>query len=91
MVLQDTETFCRQTLCNSDVAHYINHTFVSWGGDVRHPDAYKLSNRCTHSAAGRLSVLLVRLHIGSFLALHHCTCMCSGSRYWCLLWNVCMQ
>lgn len=58
-LLQDAENFCRQTLCNSDLAHYINHTFVSWGGDVRYPDAYKLSNRCASSVAGRLSLLLV--------------------------------
>ena len=61
LLLQDTETFCRQTLCNSDLAHYINHTFVSWGGDVRYPDAYKLSNRCGSSAAGRLLLLHGRL------------------------------
>ena len=44
--MQDAEAFCRRTLCNSDLAHYLNSTFVCWGGDVRYPDAYKLSNRC---------------------------------------------
>ena len=45
LIVQDTGAFCRQTLCNSDLAHYINQKFVSWGGDVRYPDAYRLSNR----------------------------------------------
>lgn len=85
--MQDTETFCRQTLCNSDLAHYINHTFLSWGGDVRHPDAYKLSNRCAHSAAGREPNLLVRDYIlEAFLTLHHCTCVCCGGRFWWASW-----
>ena len=43
--VQDAEAFCRQTLCNSQLSAYLNSTFVCWGGDIRHPDAYRLSNR----------------------------------------------
>ena len=47
---QDAEAFCRQTLCNSQLVDYLNSTFVCWGGDIRHPDAYRLSNRYALSA-----------------------------------------
>ena len=48
-IAQDTEVFCQQTLCNNELAQYLNSTFVCWGGDLRYPDAYKLSNRCVSS------------------------------------------
>ena len=48
--VQDAEAFCQQTLCNSQLSAYINSTFVCWGGDIRHPDAYRLSNRYVLSA-----------------------------------------
>ena len=48
--VQDAEAFCRQTLCNTQLAAYLNSTFVCWGGDIRQPDAYRLSNRHVLSA-----------------------------------------
>ena len=65
--MQDTEAFCRRTLCNSDLAHYLNSTFVCWGGDVRYPDAYKLSNRCaaSDSSGGPLTIFIINVHNSS--------------------------
>ncbi|KAK9918295.1 hypothetical protein WJX75_002911 [Coccomyxa subellipsoidea] len=41
---QDTDRFCRETLCNPELVEYVNSTFVCWGGDISYPDAYRLSN-----------------------------------------------
>lgn len=41
--LQDTDAFCRGTLCAPEVADYCNATFLCWGGDLRHSDAFRLS------------------------------------------------
>lgn len=40
---QDTDAFCRGTLCAPEVADYCNATFLCWGGDLRHSDAFRLS------------------------------------------------
>lgn len=42
---QDTDSFCRSTLCNPDVADLINRLFVAWGGDVRYSDAYRVRSQ----------------------------------------------
>ena len=41
--LQDTDAFCRGTLCAPDLVEYVNATFLCWGGDLRHSDAFRLS------------------------------------------------
>jgi hypothetical protein len=43
--LQDTERFCRATLCDRGVAEFVNGRFVCWGGDISFPDAHRLSSR----------------------------------------------
>lgn len=40
----DTDDFCRETLCNQEVAAYIDATFVAWAGSIHHSDAFRLSN-----------------------------------------------
>lgn len=40
---QDSEKFCRDTLCSPAFVDYVNSTFVSWGGDVRNPEAHRLA------------------------------------------------
>ncbi|KAG1676923.1 hypothetical protein FOA52_014799 [Chlamydomonas sp. UWO 241] len=42
---QDSDTFCSEVLTNPELVTYINEHFVSWGGDVRHTDAFQLSHR----------------------------------------------
>ncbi len=44
-LMQDTDKFCRETLCNPELVDYVNSTFDCWGGDISYPDAYRLSNR----------------------------------------------
>eukprot|EP00889_Picochlorum_renovo_P001107 jgi/Picre1/28137/NNA_003543.t1 len=41
---QDTATFCRNTLCSPAFVDYLNSTFVSWGGNIRSPDAFRLAS-----------------------------------------------
>lgn len=41
---QDSQRFCRDTLCSPAFVDYINSTFVSWGGDVRYPEANRLAS-----------------------------------------------
>ena len=38
--VQDTDQFCRQTLCDADFLQYVNSTFLCWGGDIRKSDPF---------------------------------------------------
>jgi FAS-associated factor 2 len=42
---RDSDAFCRETLCSPPFVDYLNATFVSWGGDIRSPEAYRLAMR----------------------------------------------
>ena len=42
---KDSDAFCRETLCSPPFVDYLNATFVSWGGDIRSPEAYRLATR----------------------------------------------
>ena len=61
--VQDAEAFGRQTLCNGQLSDYLNRTFVCWGGDIRHPDAYRLSIRYALSES--------RSHFFLYMTLNH--------------------
>ena len=39
--LQDTDAFCRGTLCDPGFAAFVNQHFVAWGGDLRRSDAFR--------------------------------------------------
>lgn len=39
--MQDTDAFCRGTLCNPAFAAFVNEHFVAWGGDLRSSDAFR--------------------------------------------------
>jgi FAS-associated factor 2 len=41
---EDSDRFCRDTLCSPAFVDYVNSTFVSWGGDVRSPEASRLAS-----------------------------------------------
>lgn len=41
---QDTDAFCRGTLCNPAFAAFVNEHFVAWGGDLRSSDAFRLAS-----------------------------------------------
>jgi FAS-associated factor 2 len=41
---QDTDGFCKDTLCSPAFVDYLNSTFISWGGDIRNPEAYRLAS-----------------------------------------------
>lgn len=47
---QDTDQFCRDTLCEPAFVDYVNSTFVSWGGNLRTPDAMHLAGS-VHAAS----------------------------------------
>eukprot|EP01018_Ginkgo_biloba_P012699 Gb_09992 [translate_table: standard] len=40
----NTPTFCQDTLCSEVVVDFINQNFVSWGGNVRASEGFKMSN-----------------------------------------------
>ncbi|XP_062029186.1 plant UBX domain-containing protein 10 [Rosa rugosa] len=40
----DTPSFCERTLCSEALAAYINENFVSWGGNIRASEGFKMSN-----------------------------------------------
>lgn len=46
LAVQDTDDFCRETLCNQEVAAYIDATFVAWAGSIHHSDAFRVSPQC---------------------------------------------
>jgi FAS-associated factor 2 len=41
---QDAEEFCSNTLCAPNFVDYLNSTFITWAGDVRCADAFRLSS-----------------------------------------------
>ena len=41
-LLQDTEEFCRETLCHPDVVGFVDSTFVAWGGSIHYSDAFRV-------------------------------------------------
>uniref|UniRef100_A0A0C9RQU9 TSA: Wollemia nobilis Ref_Wollemi_Transcript_1303_2038 transcribed RNA sequence n=1 Tax=Wollemia nobilis TaxID=56998 RepID=A0A0C9RQU9_9CONI len=40
----NTQVFCQETLCSGAVVEYVNQNFVSWGGNVRASEGFKMSN-----------------------------------------------
>lgn len=38
--LQDTAKFCSEVLTAPEIVEFVNHNFVSWGGDIRYSDPY---------------------------------------------------
>lgn len=40
----DTPLFCEGTLCSEVLTAFINENFVSWGGSIRAPEGFKMSN-----------------------------------------------
>jgi FAS-associated factor 2 len=40
---EDTETFERETVCTESITNFLNENFVTWIGNVKHPDAHRLS------------------------------------------------
>lgn len=38
--MQNTDVFCRSVLCSQELVAFTDAQFVSWGGDIRQPDAY---------------------------------------------------
>ncbi|KAL4423405.1 hypothetical protein ABPG77_009983 [Micractinium sp. CCAP 211/92] len=41
---QDTEAYCRDTLCSPAFVEYVNQTFLCWGGDIQRTDAFRLAS-----------------------------------------------
>lgn len=65
--VQDTNSFCRDVICDPDVVQYVNDSFVSWGGDIRRPDAFMVRLSITaHSAP------VWWLHAGACQNLAYC-------------------
>lgn len=40
-VLQDTDVYCRDTLCDPTLVAFLNQTFLCWGGDLQRSDAFR--------------------------------------------------
>ncbi|XP_010252722.1 PREDICTED: plant UBX domain-containing protein 10 [Nelumbo nucifera] len=40
----DTPSFCEQSLCSEVVTSFLNENFVSWGGNIRASEGFKMSN-----------------------------------------------
>ncbi|KAF8379977.1 hypothetical protein HHK36_027444 [Tetracentron sinense] len=40
----DTPLFCERSLCSEAMATFINENFVSWGGNIRSSEGFKMSN-----------------------------------------------
>ena len=41
--MQETEEYCRGTLCNEEVAQWVTSMLVCWGGSVRYRSAFEVS------------------------------------------------
>eukprot|EP00002_Diphylleia_rotans_P040225 TRINITY_DN9492_c0_g1_i1.p1 TRINITY_DN9492_c0_g1~~TRINITY_DN9492_c0_g1_i1.p1 ORF type:complete len:276 (+),score=69.30 TRINITY_DN9492_c0_g1_i1:58-885(+) len=40
----NTDQFCRDVLATERVANFFDENFICWGGDIRHTEAYQVSN-----------------------------------------------
>nr|CAB3244218.1 FAS-associated factor 2 [Phallusia mammillata] len=41
--VEDSELFCRESLCHSDVVEFINRNMILWGCSVQTPEGYRVS------------------------------------------------
>ena len=56
--MQDTEAFCRSTLCHPEVTQWLDAMLICWGGNIRYHSAFDVSAvallYCTCACAHRL-------------------------------------
>jgi hypothetical protein len=61
---QDTDAYCRDTLCDPALVAFLNERFVCWAGDLRHSDAFRCAAlHVRHAAATRRGHTLALLHV----------------------------
>ena len=58
--VQDTDTFCRSTLCHPEVTQWLDAMLVCWGGNVRYHSAFDVSAAAVDTQP-LLTCLAVRL------------------------------
>ena len=57
---QDTDLFCRDTLCNPQFSSYVTETMLFWGCSVRSPEGYRVSEALRESTYPFLAVIVLR-------------------------------
>lgn len=57
---QDTDRFCRDTLCNSQVVNYLSENMLFWGCSVRYSEGYRVSEALRESSYPFLAVIVLR-------------------------------
>jgi len=57
---QDTDRFCAQTLCNSEVVRFVTDNMIFWGCSVNHPEGYRVSEALRESTYPFLAVIVLR-------------------------------
>lgn len=57
---QDTNKFCRGTLCNQEVVDYVTENMIFWGCSVRTAEGYRVSEALRESTYPFLAVIVLR-------------------------------
>ena len=47
-MVQETDEYCRDTLCDEEVAQWVTSMLVCWGGSVRYRSAFEVSCSQAH-------------------------------------------
>ena len=65
--VQDSEHFCRSTLCNPEVSQWLDSMLVCWGGNIRYHSAFDVSE----STAGPTPCCAIRSQPQDALLMMH--------------------
>ncbi|KAG8193802.1 hypothetical protein JTE90_029536 [Oedothorax gibbosus] len=57
---QDTDVFCRNVLCNPEVVHFVNSSFLFWACSVNSPEGYRVSQALRENTYPFLAVIVLR-------------------------------
>ncbi|ESO84463.1 hypothetical protein LOTGIDRAFT_132197 [Lottia gigantea] len=57
---QDTDTFCRSTLCNTDVIEFLNSRLLFWSCNTNSPEGYRVSQALRENTYPFLALIVLR-------------------------------
>jgi len=70
---EDTDSFCKNTLCTVSVCTYLRENCVCWAGNIRSPEAFQLSQRVRATSFPYVALLAPTQRSGQLAGLYqHC-------------------
>lgn len=70
----DTLDFCNRCLCSEDLAQFVNENFVSWGGNIKRAEGFKMSGSLKASRYPFCAVVMAATNQRIALIRQVCCC-----------------